>query len=556
MMLAFLSMLAFICLDHVACSGSGLPFLFMTQEDIQKPWGLQWPVTSGIAANLSAGPLNYTKIPDYAKMVVQGGLMMPNPNRPEAGFELFYEDKLPTESKKTSNTSLAIFFVTTTDFITYSSPVQVGELNAFNETSRQLNPKLVGCVIKSIARSDDGHHYCALTICNDAGVRPMVATWPLHNSTSFSPQQLVPAFWDHDDLNLIWDNTSRLWVDIQITFENQPSPLKYCDNVGLPRCALGYRRVITLRTSHDGLQWGNDMACPSEHWDPSHTQHFDPQFRNCTPGWNLAGMIVPDGHDPPELEFYKLMPYRIYGTTRVIGHALLYAPAPQADLGPNYGLGDGDCPRANKSTNVKDLRACHGPHMNVERWIGPRDGNLTRTPLQTNWVRPFRLGPSSPRGGHLLTLERQETFTRGGIMLAGHHVWLSHSRLYPYLLGVPQFRFSGMYAPANAEFSTPPFVFPEAGMWINADAHWDRPPDGYGQHCDQGCASYVMVEVWSVSGDVVPGFERRKCVFMDADGPRLPLKWNGTSTASLRGREVQLRVFYRDATVFAIGAFD
>ena len=120
MMIAFVIMLAFISLDHVACSGSGLPLLFMTQEDIQEPWGLQWPVTSGIAANLSAGPLNDTRIPDYFKSVVQGGLMAPNPNRPEAGFELFYEEKLPT-----SNKSLGIFFVTTTDFITYSSPLQV-----------------------------------------------------------------------------------------------------------------------------------------------------------------------------------------------------------------------------------------------------------------------------------------------------------------------------------------------------------------------------------------------------------------------------------------------
>eukprot|EP01051_Picozoa_sp_SAG22_P005658 SAG22_NODE_342_length_11973_cov_10.127927_7_plen_62_part_00 len=42
--------------------------------------------------------------------------------------------------------------------------------------------------------------------------------------------------------------------------------LKYCDNVGLAECRFGYRRVVTLRTSKDGLAWSRRAACPGEDW--------------------------------------------------------------------------------------------------------------------------------------------------------------------------------------------------------------------------------------------------------------------------------------------------
>ena len=47
--------------------------------------------------------------------------------------------------------------------------------------------------------------------------------------------------------------------------------------------------------------------------------------------------------DPPELEFYKLVPMFVGETRRVVGHALLYAPAPQAALGPAYGMQPARC---------------------------------------------------------------------------------------------------------------------------------------------------------------------------------------------------------------------
>jgi hypothetical protein len=129
---------------------------------------------------------------------------------------------------------------------------------------------------------------------------------------------------------------------------------------------------VTYRTSTDGLSWSDDAACPNQEWSPEYTgQPFDPQFHFCDKGWNEDGMILPTGGastvneansaDPPEMEFYKLMPMRVGATKRWVGHALTYAPSPQRSLGAAYGMRPSACP-ANKSspTNAKDLRACHG----------------------------------------------------------------------------------------------------------------------------------------------------------------------------------------------------
>jgi hypothetical protein len=59
----------------------------------------------------------------------------------------------------------------------------------------------------------------------------------------------------------------------------------------------------------------------------------------------------------------------------------------------------------------------------------------------------------------------------------------------------------------------------------------------------------------AATGAVVKGFEKEGCVFMGEDGTRLPLRWRGESGASaMGGQPVFLRIYYRDATVFAVGA--
>ena len=294
----------------------------------------------------------------------------------------------------------SVYFMTTPDFKAYSTPIRVGSLNQFTAGTHSWQHKPIeACIPKSMARSDNGSAYTIMTICNDVGLRPMVATGGVMGLDAFSKQNPSAAFWDHDDNNLGFSNGQ--FVDLQITFQNQTtngfngSGLKYCDNVGLTRCHEGYRRVVTLRTSTDGLNWTNRAACPDEVWSPHQIgEKFDPQFRSCKGGWNAQGMIVPEGGssgssidfasaattDPPELEFYKLTPMFVGETKRLVGHALLYAPAPQSNLGPSYGMQPARC--------KPPYATCHGPHIGVERWIGPADGNLSAMPMQVGHHTP------------------------------------------------------------------------------------------------------------------------------------------------------------------------
>ena len=82
-----------------------------------------------------------------------------------------------------------------------------------------------------------------------------------------------------------------------------------------------------------------------------------------------------------------------------------------------------------------------------------------------------------------------------------------------------------------------------------------------------------MVELRSaVDGSVVPGYERSRCVMLNVNGLRLPLRWDGadielhsdaatpaalptvrSSEQPAEGSEVFLRIFFRDATIFAFG---
>ena len=250
--------------------------------------------------------------------------------------------------------------------------------------------------------------------------------------------------------------------------------------------------------------------------------------------------------DPPELEFYKLVPMRIGNTTRTVGHVLLYAPSPQAELGKAYGMG----------CDLPGLATCHGPHIGLERWIGPDLSALATRPLQQAWQRPFRkwAGNQEPRVSPV-----GEIMAVGGVMHQGRHIWVrqrppARMGVVGGFLGILEYRLAGIYAPANAEFSTPVFAMPEDGkLWLNADAAWQ--PLQHGEHCDEGCAAYVMVALLDGhTGLTIPGFERHRCVFMNTTGTRLPLVWEGTPKPPGPTAAVQLRVSFRDATVFAVGA--
>lgn len=431
------------------------------------------------------------------------------------------------------------------------------------------------CTVKSMARSESGQRYSLLTICLDAGVRALTCdgqpTLDCFSPTGASTNPSV-AFYDHDDQNLF--SVGEGFVNFQITFQNQPSPLKYCDNIGVARCPSGYRRVVTFRSSADGRNWSNDAACPNERWYPGGDYiPFDPQFREC-PSWVLESMLLPDRNDPPELEFYKFYAFRVGDSGRTAAVALLYAPAPQASLGPNYGMqragskGPGNNSGACGTGDA--LTHCHGPHIGVELMVGPRVGpDVVATPLNATWARPFRLFASHRRG---LVAARSSTcplcsvnelFTRGPVSHNGSHVWITTSNqpgVGSFLLEVPLYRVAGMYAPANAEFTTPVLIVPPGGgIWLNADVRWTpsapgAPDRAVFSRCDQGCAGYVMIEVRDPqTAAVVAGFEKERCVLMDVDGSMLSLLWNGLRPPP---GAYQLRVYYRDAVVYAIGVTD
>ena len=89
-----------------------------------------------------------------------------------------------------------------------------------------------------------------------------------------------------------------------------------------------------------------------------------------------------------------------------------------------------------------------------------------------------------------------------------------------HLHGVPEHRLAGLYAPANAEFSSRAMAWPSskplgaAGgsgrLWLDVDAHWEQGPDG---DCDQKCQAYVMVAVLDDrTGAPMPGCAQRRAL--------------------------------------------
>ena len=196
--------------------------------------------------------------------------------------------------------------------------------------------------------------------------------------------------------------------------------------------------------------------------------------------------------------------------------------------------------------------------MYTERWVSASNdpSNLTA------WSRPFKRQRVLPPQ----LLDRE--LSVGPITWRGHHTWLvtqqgeQPTKPRFELWGVPLLRLAGMYAPANAEFTTPSFLFsPGETVWLNAAARWSR--ISADDACDEGCQSYIMVEMRDADGqDVIHGRSRDGCVLLDVDGQKLPLRWSGDtqrnsdskgSRSNGKAERVTLRIFYRDATIFAAG---
>jgi hypothetical protein len=140
---------------------------------------------------------------------------------------------------------------------------------------------------------------------------------------AWKPLSSDALYLEHDAFGGMWDGRTEKFVVAQVTQQAWKKP--YADNLGPNR-----RRVLSIRTSCDGLSWDRvDAAGP-------------------------GGLITPDVDDPPDLEFYRMQPFP-YGD-RYLAIADLYAASP---LTPGK----------------------HGPHLTCEWWVSA-DG--------TRWERPWR----------------------------------------------------------------------------------------------------------------------------------------------------------------------
>ena len=128
-----------------------------------------------------------------------------------------------------------------------------------------------------------------------------------------------------------------------------------------------------------------------------------------------------------------------------------------------------------------------------------------------------------------------------------------------HLSGLPEDRISGVSARANGEFSTRSFTMPDGDLLLNAavpslDRSWVR----------RNPQPYVLVEARDAQGNVVPGFEREKCVIWDGttspdrdaqvDTTDRQLRWSGVSARKLAGQTIRLRFYIGGSTIYAVTA--
>ena len=138
------------------------------------------------------------------------------------------------------------------------------------------------------------------------------------------------------------------------------------------------------------------------------------------------------------------------------------------------------------------------------------------------------------------------------------------------IYGLDLYRLAGLYSPGNGEISTPAFSMPSGPLWLNADAHWygdNRVLDPAGvANADEGRQAYVQVAVHEVvttteadtstttTDKLIPGYSQDNCILTNVTGLKIPLRWAGNPTPIKPGTQVQLRLYFRDATVYAVGS--
>jgi hypothetical protein len=297
--------LLLLCLLQIQVTWAVESFLFMDREDLHQPWGVLVPTASTLSSNVSFAPpkLSYNDgslviavLPSIADSSIfevycsntTGNEPVPV-SKSSQGCETWSDKEDCTKAhcdwqnghcvtKEYPGTGDTLVRYTTTDFMHYSTPNMV--LDLANETKKLGTP-----LIKCIVRNDQTGEY--VLMINDR-LKSFVSSnqglaWQERNTTGLNPVI------DKDDLNLIFNNGR--FVDMQISWQNHS--LRYCDNGGCNK-----RRVVTSKTSSDGLNWSDD-----------------------------APFVTPDEQDAPDLEFYRIRPFYIGKVWLFLSHihCLYYA---------------------------------------------------------------------------------------------------------------------------------------------------------------------------------------------------------------------------------------
>ena len=215
-----------------------------------------------------------------------------------------------------------------------------------------------------------------------------------------------PAYTDHDACCFVWHNPSKQFVNFQTTYQNLGK--RYPDNIG------GRRRVLSLRTSTDGVNWKPNLNVG---WDGPYRAAKD--------------LIVPDEQDPKELEFYRVCAFPLHG--RLVGLLCKYAPSPQI---------------ANTRKGTK-----HGPGLGVE-WFFCRDGFRLE--------RPSRDVDATGKVGFC---PLQGPIRTGG-MLRFYEGYKGNS-----MAGIREDRIFHAFCRANGEFSSALFTAPNGDLLLNVSAN-------------------------------------------------------------------------------------
>jgi hypothetical protein len=172
------------------------------------------------------------------------------------------------------------------------------------------------------------------------------------------------------------------------------------------------------------------------------------------------------------------------------------------------------------------ITAGHGPHLSCEWWLSD-DGR--------KWRRPFRDVFAS---GAAPSLVNHPPMT-----INGRHLWVIRGSTY----GLPEDRVFFAGSMGSSTFTTPQFTVSKQSVTVNASLcyHESEKRGMRGQ-------SFIMAEVLDENGQVIPKFEKDKCIIRHIPGDTQVLRWNGTSSWPLEGKNVSVRITMRDARVYAL----